>query len=164
MAKVHPLYVAPSLAGVYLPPAMASFAEKGHYTHNGLRGLGASRITSFDFTTPRFSSQESAKDRAKGISNYLVVINGQIKATGATQSQVEKITALVKPVLEANYPNLAPVEAELQKQLAANGLAQLSNEQLSEGREKAGVSSKMNWPVLAGGALAAFVLFRMLNK
>jgi hypothetical protein len=135
---------------------MASFAEKGHYTHNGLRGLGAS--------TPRVSSRESVKDRARGISNYLIVINGQIKATGATQSQVEKITALVKPVLEANYPNLAPVESALQKQLAANGLAQLSNEQLSEGREKAGVSSKMNWPVLAGGALAAFVLFRMLNK
>lgn len=39
MAKVHPLYVVPSLAGVYMPPAMAPFKE-GHYTHNGLRGIG----------------------------------------------------------------------------------------------------------------------------
>lgn len=31
-------YQAPSLAGPYLPPAMASF-EKGHYQYNGLRGV-----------------------------------------------------------------------------------------------------------------------------
>ena len=34
---MKPKYQAPSLAGVYVPPVMASFAD-GHYQYNGLRG------------------------------------------------------------------------------------------------------------------------------
>jgi len=37
---MKPKYQAPSLSGVYVPPAMASFAD-GHYQYNGLRGADA---------------------------------------------------------------------------------------------------------------------------
>lgn len=119
-----PRYVAPSLAGVYMPPVMAPFRE-GHYQRNGLRGLGkvSARAAASAKEAAKAAAKEAAKQAAKQAAQVATAtMNTFMQAAqqaGASADLLAQIRTQLPPLVAAHFPDLGPAKAAFDAALAS---------------------------------------------
>lgn len=130
-----PRYVAPSLAGVYMPPAMAPF-EKPHYQRNGLRGLGkvtapVSTAKTDAKAAAKTAAKESAKVAAQAAAGTATQLLPQMMAmlvqaardAGASEARIAALPELLRPVVLPQIFDPAAVQAVFAAVLQQDGLS-----------------------------------------
>lgn len=179
-----PRYVAPSLAGVYMPPAMASFHE-GHYQRNGLRGLGkvtapaAASASQAAKAVAKAAAKAAAKEAAKQAAQVsTATMNTFMQAAqqaGASVDLLGQIRTQLPPLVALHFPDLAPAKAAFDAALASAGLTppaelltQLSQLQagavsVAEGGQKEEKASNKTM-LYVGGAVLLVGLYLLASR